>query len=117
MMTKRSLQPFQWLLFGAGGMVAALFTPILFLLFGVIFPLGLVAPPDHERLLTVLHHPLIRVVLLGVCVFALFHCTHRFHYVLRDGLRLKHPNQVINVICYTGAITGSIMAGYILLGT
>jgi fumarate reductase subunit D len=117
MMTKRSPQPFQWLLFSVGGMVAALLTPILFLLFGIIFPLGFVTPPDRERLLAVLHHPLIRVVLLGVCVFALFHCTHRFHYVLRDGLRLKHPNPLINVIGYTGAITGSIMAGYILLRT
>lgn len=117
MTTKRSPQPFLWLLFCAGGVVAALLTPILFLLFGIIFPLGLVAPPDHERLLAALHYPLIRVVLLGVCVFALFHWAHRFHYILRDGLRLKPPYLVINVICYTGAITGSIMAGYILLPT
>jgi fumarate reductase subunit D len=116
-MAKRSLQPFLWLLFSVGGMVTALLTPILFLLFGIIFPLGLVASPDHERLLTVLHYQLMRVALLGVCGFAFFHCAHRFHYILRDGLRLKHPNHVVTVICYISAITGSIMAGCILLRT
>ncbi len=116
-MAKRSPQPFLWLLFSAGGMATALLTPIILLLFGIIFPLGLVTPPNHKRLIVVLDYPLIRVVLLGVCVLALFHCAYRFYYILRDGLRLKHPKQIVIVTCYTGAITGSIIAGYILLRT
>lgn len=114
-MTKRSTEPVLWLLFSAGGMVTALLTPITLLLFGVIFPLGLLVAPDRKHLLIVLNYPLIRVVLLGVCVLALFHWAHRFYYILRDGLRLKYPKQINTVVCYTGAITGSIVAGYILL--
>lgn len=118
MMTfKRSLQPFLWLLFSAGGMVTALLTPIILLLFGIIFPVGLVIPPDHKHLLAVLDYPLIRVVLFGGCALAFFHCAHRFYYILRDGLRLKNPKQITAITCYAGAITGSIIASYILLRT
>lgn len=116
-MVKRSAQPLLWLLFSTGGMVTALLTPIILLLFGIIFPLELLVPPDRKHLLVVLNYPLVRVVLLGVCVLALFHCAHRFYYILRDGLRLKRPKQINTIICYTGAITGSIIAGYILLYT
>jgi fumarate reductase subunit D len=114
MMPKRSLQPFLWLLFSAGGMVTALLTPVILLLFGIAFPLGLIAPPHRERMLAVLNSPLIRVVLLGICVLALLHCAHRFSYILHDGLRLKHPKQITTIISYAGAITGSTIAGYIL---
>jgi fumarate reductase subunit D len=116
-MSKRSPQPFLWLLFSAGGMVTALLTPIVLLLFGIIFPLGLVVTPDRKHLHVVLDPPLIRVTLLGVCILALFHCAHRFSYILRDGLRLKHPKQITTITCYTSAITGSIIASYILLRT
>jgi fumarate reductase subunit D len=115
MRTKRSPQPFLWLLFGAGGTVTALLAPIIFLLFGVIFPLGLVVPPRHDHLLAMLDRPLIRVMLLGVCVLALFHSAYRFYYILRDGLRLKRSKKITSIACYGGAITGSIIASYILL--
>jgi fumarate reductase subunit D len=37
---KRPAEPFAWLAFSAGGVVAALFVPILLFLFGLAFPLG-----------------------------------------------------------------------------
>jgi fumarate reductase subunit D len=40
-MTKRSNEPFLWILFGAGGVVAAFLIPIHLFLFGLAFPLGL----------------------------------------------------------------------------
>jgi fumarate reductase subunit D len=114
MMAKRSPQPFLWLLFSAGGMITALLAPIILLLFGIAFPLGLIASPHRERML-VLSSPLIRVVLLGVCVLALLHCAYRLSYILRDGLRLQHPRQITTMISYAGAITGSVIAGYVLV--
>jgi fumarate reductase subunit D len=114
-MTKRSSEPFMWLLFSAGGMLAALLVPILLLLFGVLIPLRWVAPPDHAHLLAVLRYPPTRAVLLGLCVLALFHAAHRFHFVLRDGLRLMHRSQAVARACYSSAIIGSVLAGYILL--
>lgn len=112
---KRSLRPLLWLLFSAGGTVTALLTPITFLLFGVIFPLGLMVPPGGDHLLAVLGYPSMRVILSGVCVLALFHCAHRFCYILRDGLRLKRSNKVTIIACYSGAIAGSVIASYVLL--
>ena len=38
-----------WLLFSAGGVVAALVLPVLLVLFGVAIPLGWVAAPDYAH--------------------------------------------------------------------
>ena len=38
--SKRSNEPFLWLLFSAGGVVAAILIPVHLLLFGIAFPLG-----------------------------------------------------------------------------
>jgi fumarate reductase subunit D len=113
-MAKRSIEPLLWLLFSAGGVLAALLLPILLLLFGLAFPLGWVAPPGHEHLLAVLRHPLTRVVLFLLCMLSLFHWAHRFRYTLYDGLQIKHLNEVINLVCYGGAVVGSVAAGYLL---
>ena len=39
-MTKRHIEPILWLLFSAGGVAAAVFLPILVVLFGLAIPLG-----------------------------------------------------------------------------
>jgi fumarate reductase subunit D len=113
-MVRRSAEPFLWLLFSAGGVLAALMIPVLLFLFGVAFPLGWLAPPDREHLLSVIGHPLGRVVLFLLCMLSLFHWAHRFRYTLYDGLQIKHLNEVINLLCYGGAVAGSIVAGYLL---
>ncbi|SRR5258706_7917676 len=114
MVTRRS-EPILWLLFSAGGLVAALMIPVLLLLFGVAIPLGWVAPPDYAHILAVVDHPLTRLVLLGVCVLAIFHWAHRFRYTLYDGLQLKRLHRPINALCYGGALVGSGVAAYLLL--
>jgi fumarate reductase subunit D len=115
-MTKRSSEPFLWLLFGAGGMAAALLIPALVLLFGIVFPLGWVSPPDHAHLLAVLRHPITRLALLGLCVLALFHGAHRFRHTLDDGLQLRQFSTMISLCCYGGALVGSAAAASLLLG-
>jgi len=114
MMTKRSIEPLLWMLFSAGGVMAALFIPVLLFLFGLAIPLGLVAPADHAHLFALLSHPLTRVVLFVVFMTALFHAAHRFRYTLYDGLQIKHLNEIITLLCYGGAIVGSVVAGYLL---
>ena len=113
-MTNRSIEPLLWLLFSAGGVLAALLIPALLLLFGVAFPLGWLSPPSHAHLLAVLGHPLMRVVFFLLCTLALFHWAHRFRYTLYDGLQIKHLNELINVLCYGGAVVGSVVAGFVL---
>jgi fumarate reductase subunit D len=114
-MTRRPIEPLLWLLFSAGGVLAALMIPVLLFLFGLAFPLGWLTPPSHEHLLAVLRHPLTRVTLFLLCTLSLFHWAHRFRYTLYDGLQIKHLNEVINLVCYGGAIVGSLVAGYLLL--
>ncbi|MER6997932.1 fumarate reductase subunit FrdD [Streptomyces sp. NPDC000410] len=109
-----SPEPLLWLLFSAGGLAAALLVPALLFLFGIAFPLGWLPAPDHAHLLSVLHNPLVKAVLFGLCVLGLFHWAHRFRYTLYDGLQLKRLSTVISLFCYGGALVGSVVAGVIL---
>jgi fumarate reductase subunit D len=113
-MAKRSAEPLLWMLFSAGGVLAALLLPSVVALFGLAFPLGWIAPPEHGHLLAVLRQPLTRVVLFFLCMLSLFHWAHRFRYTLYDGLQIKHLNEVVNLFCYGGAIAGSVWAAYVL---
>ncbi len=113
-MTKRPIEPFLWILFSAGGVLAALLIPVLLVLFGLAFPLGWLAPPGHSYLLAVVGHPVTRVVSFFLCTLSLFHWAHRFRYTLYDGLQIKHLNKLVNLICYGGVIVGSAAAGYLL---
>src|SRR5262249_32847648 len=113
-MARRSIEPLLWLLFSAGGVLAALLLPILVLLFGVVFPLELLAPPRFSHLDGVLHHPLTRLGFFFLCVLPLFHWPRCSGYTLYDGLQIKHLNGVINLACYGGAIAGSAVALYLL---
>jgi fumarate reductase subunit D len=111
---KRPIEPLLWLLFSAGGVMAALFFPASLFLFGVAFPLGWLSPPEYEHLLALLSHPLTRFVILVVCSLSLFHWAHRFRYTLYDGLQIKHLNEVINSVCYGGAMLGTLVTALIL---
>ena len=113
MANKRTLEPLLWMLFSAGGVVAALLIPIHLLLFGLAIPLGWVNP-SQEHLLALLSNPLTRIYLFVLCTLALFHWAHRFRYTLYDGLQIKHLNEVINTLCYGGAVLGTVVAFYLL---
>jgi fumarate reductase subunit D len=114
MSAKRSPEPLLWLLFSAGGVLAALLIPVLLFLFGLAFPLGWLSPPKYESALAALGHPISRVVLFLLCMLSLFHWAHRFRYTLYDGLQIKHLNEIINTLCYGGAVVGSAAAAYLL---
>jgi fumarate reductase subunit D len=113
-MHKRSNEPFVWLLFSAGGVVAALFIPIQLFLFGVAFPLGWLNAPTYDTLRSLVHGPIGRLYLLVLCTLPLFHWAHRFRYTLYDGLQIKHLNELVNTFCYGGAIVGTAIAAYLI---
>ncbi len=113
-MARRPIEPLLWTLFSAGGALAALLIPVLLFLFGLTFPLGWLSPPSYPHLLAVLGHPLSRVGFFLLATLSLFHWAHRFRYTLYDGLQIKHLNELINLLCYGGAIVGSVAAGYLL---
>jgi succinate dehydrogenase subunit D len=113
-MIKRSAEPLLWMLFSAGGVVAALVLPMVLFLFGVAFPLGWLTPPPATHLAAVIGHPLTRLVLVVVCTLSFVHAAHRFRYTLYDGLQIKHLNEMITLLCYGSAIVGSAASLYLL---
>lgn len=113
-MIKRHPEALLWMLFSAGGVLSALLMPVLLALFGLAFPLGLVAPPDHEHLRTVVGHPISRLTLFALCMLSLFHWAHRFRHTLYDGLQIKHLNEMVAVLCYGTAVAASLVAAYLL---
>jgi fumarate reductase subunit D len=114
-MIRRRAEPIVWLLFSAGGVLAAVLLPSLALLFGLALPLGWLAPPDRDHLLAVLGNPVTLVVLLGTFVLLLVHSAHRFRYTLYDGLQVK-KKRTVAVLCYGAAIVGSVAALAVLWG-
>ena len=113
-MGRRSNEPFLWMLFSAGGVVAAMVIPVHLILFGVAFPLGWLDAPSYQSLVTLARHPITRLYLFVLCSLPLFHWAHRFRYTLYDGLQIKHLNELINTFCYGGAIIGTVLAGRLL---
>lgn len=110
----KKVNPPLWLLFSAGGTLAALAFPAHLLLFGLAFPLGWLEPPSHASLSALVAHPLARLYLLGFVSLPLFHWAHRFRYTLYDGLQLKHLTALIAVICYGTALAGTAAAAWVL---
>jgi fumarate reductase subunit D len=113
-MDKRSNEPFLWLLFSAGGVVAAMLIPMHLFLFSLAFPLGWLKGPSYQTLLELVSRPFTRLYLFVLCTLSLFHWAHRFRYTLYDGLQIKHLNELINIFCYGGAVLGTVLAAYLL---
>jgi fumarate reductase subunit D len=113
-MTKRHLEPLLWLAFSGGGVISAVFLPVLVVLFGLAIPLGWVQP-DYGHLDAVLSYWLTRLVALGLLVLMLFHWAHRFRYTLHDGLQLRKLEAPLAALCYGGAVVGSVAALLIVL--
>ena len=110
----RSLTPFLWLLFSAGGTVAALLFPVHLFLTGLAVPLGWLEAPGYESLSALLRHPVTRLYLFVLIALPLFHWAHRFRYTLYDGLQVKHLTALIVVLCYGTALVGTVLAAYTL---
>jgi fumarate reductase subunit D len=110
----RSKTPLLWLLFSAGGTIAALLFPLHLFLTGLAIPLGWIEAPDHAAMAELLRNPLTRIYLFFIISLPLFHGAHRFRYTLYDGLKLKHLTLLIVVVCYGTAIVGTAAAAYLL---
>jgi succinate dehydrogenase subunit D len=111
---ERSNEAFFWLLFSAGGVVAALLIPVHLFLFFLAFPLGWLPAPSYDYLMSLVRMPLVRVYLFVLCALPLFHWAHRFRYTLYDGLKVKHLTGLIFALCYGGAVAGTAVAAYLM---
>ena len=112
----KSNEPIWWSLFSAGGMISAIVFPILIIITGILVPFGLVSdnPLNFERIHIAVSNPIIKLVLFFIISLPLFHWAHRFRFTLVD-IGLKPISVFISIICYGGAIIGTIIAVVILL--
>jgi fumarate reductase subunit D len=114
-MTKRSNEPAVWFLFGTGGFIAGYFLPIHILLFGILFPIGILTDPGYEATLHLFEHPLVRLYLVVLCFFGFFHAAHRLRLTLVDFLRVKHLEHELGLVLYAGAALGTLAAIYLAI--
>ena len=113
----KSNEPIWWSLFSAGGMVAAMIFPILIIITGILIPFGLAGgdPLNFERIHTaVAHNNYVKLIFFIVISLPLFHWAHRFRFTLVD-VGLKSISTLISILCYGGAITGTIVSAIIFL--
>jgi len=107
---KRTPEPYLWLLFSSGGVVAALTLPVLVLLFGVLMPHGVVDWPSAQHLGALMDNVVVKVALVGLVVLCLFHAAHRIRFTSEELLGIARFDLVIALLCYGGAIAGGIVA-------
>ena len=84
---KRSVAPVFWLLFGAGGMLSALFGPALIILTGFMLPHGWGVPAsfsDFAHVLGFVRHPIGKLVVLAVIALFFWHGAERLFLTLKD---------------------------------
>jgi len=107
----KSNEPIWWSLFSAGGMIAAMMFPILIIITGILVPFGLVGddPLNFERIRDAVSQPLIKLILFTIISLPLFHWAHRFRFTLVD-VGLKSVSTLISILCYGGAIAGTIVS-------
>ncbi|MEV0383687.1 fumarate reductase subunit FrdD [Nonomuraea sp. NPDC050643] len=111
---RRSPEPYLWLLFSGGGVVAAFLLPVLVLLFGVLMPLGVLDWPTAEHLRGLLGSVVVRLALLAVAVLCLFHAAHRIRHTSEELFGIARFDVVIAILCYGGAIAGGVFAAGVL---
>ncbi len=115
-MNKRSNAPVFWLLFGAGGMLSALFGAMLVFLTGIAAPSGLLFGEgfmSYPRMLAFSQHWLAKGFIFAIVMLFAWHAVHRIYHSLHDiGV---HTGTVAKLVCYGAAMAITVTAAYALL--
>jgi fumarate reductase subunit D len=84
---QRSKAPIFWLLFGAGGMLSALFGPALILITDLLAPTGTGLPENFENYdhaLAFAQNPIGKLVLFAIISLFFWHGAERLFLTLKD---------------------------------
>ena len=109
----KSNEPIFWALFSAGGMVAALFLPILMVITGFVVPNDLDTLSYDRVQPAISDSSIVKLVLFGVIALPFFHWAHRFKFTLVD-IGLRKISLLLSVLCYGGAISATVVTAIIL---
>lgn len=109
MTPEKTSEPLWWGLFSAGGVVAAFLVPIHIILFGFAVPFGWIADAGE-----LYRHWLVKIYLFVLITLPLYHWAHRCYFTLND-MCLGLPRKPIAILCYGGAIIGTVATVWVLL--
>ena len=113
---KRSNEPIVWSLFGAGGMLSALFGPVLILVTGVLVPAGILLPGDamsFNRMHEFAGHWTGKAVIVAIISLFLWHAMHRIYHSLHDvGV---HAGAGMKLACYGLALAATVASAALAL--
>lgn len=114
---KRSNAPIFWGLFGAGGMLSALFGPALVFITGIAVPLGLLLPQgtmSYAKMLAFAQNFIGKGFIFAVIALFMWHAVHRiFHSLHEFGV---HAGMGAKLMCYGSAFLGTVISAVVLLG-
>ena len=114
---KRSNAPIFWGLFGAGGMLAALFGPMLVFITGIAVPLCILLPADtmsYAKMLAFAQNFIGKGFIFAVIALFMWHAVHRIYHSLHEfGI---HAGTGAKLLCYGSAFVGTVISAFILLG-
>ncbi|MCG5540486.1 MULTISPECIES: fumarate reductase subunit FrdD [unclassified Halorhodospira] len=113
---RRSHEPPLWLLFGAGGLLAALLAPALILLTGVVMPVAAehgIEVLDYHASRELFARPVVGVPVALALGLVLCHAAHRIYHTLRDlGIPAGRGTWWV---CYGGAgVAGLLGVGAVV---
>ena len=113
---KRTHEPIVWSLFGAGGVLSAMFGPMLILVTTILVPLGILLPPgtlSYTRVLAFAQWWPGKIAILAVVALFLYHAMHRLCHSLHDlGF---HTGTGAQIVCYGFATVMSGVCAVLLL--
>jgi fumarate reductase subunit D len=113
---KRSNAPIFWGLFGAGGMMAALFGPIMVFITGIAVPLHILLPADtmsYPNMLAFAQNFIGKGFIFVAIFLFIWHAAHRIHHSLHEvGI---HPGIVSKSLTYGLAAVITLIVAVALL--
>jgi fumarate reductase subunit D len=104
----RSNRPLPWMIFGIGGFLVAFLFPVHIFLYGMALPLGWLPSPDYQSTMALVRHPLTRIYLGILLVFAFWHAGYRIRDTVCDAFAMRHVDVVVASLCFAFALAGTV---------
>lgn len=113
---RRSHEPVVWLLFAAGGMIAAMLLPALIVVTGLAEPAGLLpaASLDYERVARLVGSPVGKLLAFAVVSLLFWHAMHRIFHGLHD-LGINTHLSRYRLLSYGFALLATVITAGLLI--